>query len=224
MKAYMIMDWNNPISVRYAQYSTKSWEKVKDLVSIEPFQCVTPETLDTSYFPWMELPECRKTKTECSILATYYQLYLLGTFEKFIIMEHDAYLYPHREKIFRQVFKYIDLDIWNVGMAVECHSYSSSVSEQLARLLESNKFMLGPMGLVHQTNYKGEILFVESGHNTGKGYIGLGKNIDRIASGFSDKRFDAPVTQCYNNNWGFTNVNPYTPESHPNMHFFLDKW
>ena len=77
----------------------KSFAPVSDLIEIETYQCYVPDTLPS--FKWNE--NKKRTLTEKSILYTYYELMTrIADGEKFIIMEHDAYLNPDRIDIFRK--------------------------------------------------------------------------------------------------------------------------
>ena len=44
MKAYMIADLNNPISVKYTEIALESWSK-QNILDIEVIQCYTPDTI-----------------------------------------------------------------------------------------------------------------------------------------------------------------------------------
>ena len=45
IQAYMNVDLNNPLAVKYHQLSLKSFECVKDIFNINVLQCITPDTL-----------------------------------------------------------------------------------------------------------------------------------------------------------------------------------
>ena len=45
LTAYMIMDFDNPVSIEYSEKSFESFQHVSDLIRIEPFQCTVPSDL-----------------------------------------------------------------------------------------------------------------------------------------------------------------------------------
>ena len=51
IEAYMGVDLNNPLAVKYNELSLKSFECVSDVLNINVIQCITPDTL----FPHLTL-------------------------------------------------------------------------------------------------------------------------------------------------------------------------
>ena len=49
IRAVMICDYKNPISVAYSKIALKTWEPVKN-VKVERFQCYTPDTINDAPF------------------------------------------------------------------------------------------------------------------------------------------------------------------------------
>lgn len=119
--AYILCDFDNPLSMRYLDLSLKSFEPVKDIVNITPLQCDTPETTpiyhkgykypfseeDRKHLPsWLELDNPDEELRPRHIGGSFYDVPLYGAIaysqlklvkriaegEPIAIMEHDAAL------------------------------------------------------------------------------------------------------------------------------------
>lgn len=239
--AYQIMDMNNPVSVYYSNISKKSFEPVKDLVHIVPFQCTVPSTLPKN-IKWRRCP----TEEYRSIVYTYYRLMqkvMQG--EEFIILEHDAYLIPERENIFRFLYKNLsDYLMWNPGAALECSKYTKPIAEYWIDSFE-NQFRegvretIGAMGLfwwaAKDLNLNLPILW--------PWHAARGKTIKSTTSRDNERKFwiskdwkpseiyeiySSPITQVISKSRGVTNrrrenltLENSAPkkETHPTLHF-----
>ena len=141
MKARMICDFNNELSMKYADYSIKSFEGSG--LEIEKIQCVTPDTIDDQPFTveWEKYirsnkwhgQKREKTITEQACFMSHFREWLLiaETGERHIIMEHDAYL-QHSDKWNHHLHKADNYELWNPGIAMECYT----MSPRLARFIE----------------------------------------------------------------------------------------
>jgi len=216
----MILDFMNPVSRKYADFSVKSFESVSDVLTIEPFQCCTPRNPLGINFN----SEKKRSKTELAILETYYLLFeQLSEGEKFIILEHDAYLRPDREDIFRKHLQEIDeYDVWNPGIAIECHTVKPHVAEQLCVTIydDYNSSHRGAMSLMVTPNNLTKVLYVKDGR-TGESCI---SDTTRKAAKGDGESILAPITQCYDPNLGLTNVGrdvseKYNPINQPQFAF-----
>ena len=64
IRAVMICDYRNPISVAYSKIALKTWEDVRN-VEVERFQCYTPDTINDAPFKinWGRYSSAGKYKT-----------------------------------------------------------------------------------------------------------------------------------------------------------------
>lgn len=126
----MIVDFNSEVSEFYYKKSLESFAIVKDYLDIELVQCITPDTLDPS-LPYLKHPHPR-TPSEQSCQMSHYNLVKksINSNERFIIMEHDAYLYPDKDEVFLQMLEEIEKNpVWNCGIAMECYSVDSKFAK-----------------------------------------------------------------------------------------------
>ena len=228
MKAYQIVDFNNPISVDYFNYSMTSFIPVRDLLEIEQVQCVTPDTLPAS----VKLdPSKKRTKTQEAVLMSHYLLIKrLAEGEEFIIMEHDAFLWPERIDTFKLLLTKIPTTaVWVSGIAVECYTMSHVVAQEYCRLVEtdgSHRYT-GPMTILHHAgNYackkaQTRVMWPLYGE-TGK--VVFARNVNEASAG-KGRMNEAPVTQYVNPKVGVTikrNNRPINKINNPNVHFGYD--
>jgi len=138
-RAVMICDFDNPVSMAYANIAKKTWEPVKD-VEVELWQCYTPETELTAKFsiPWGEWSSASKyrdvkhqiTPTErcCLTSMFHWWKHIADTGENVIILEHDAFVRDPK-KLDMLVEQIPEHDLWCAGIAAEC----ITLSPRLAR-------------------------------------------------------------------------------------------
>ena len=132
IRAIMICDYNNPVSVAYSKIALKTWKDVSN-VEVERFQCYTPDTLDTALFDinWGKYSSAGKyqknrheiTPTEKACLTSMFHWWkhTAETEERVIILEHDSYV-RNPKKMITLVDEMYEKDIWLPGIAMECAS------------------------------------------------------------------------------------------------------
>jgi len=218
-RVLQIRDLNNWKSIKYAEKSLETFAPVSDLIEIETYQCYVPDTLPS--FKWNE--NKKRTLTEKSILYTYYELMTrIADGEKFIIMEHDAYLNPDRIDIFRKWFSDSNLDrfsIWNVGIAIEFHTLSKEIAQTFLKIMESDhtESAKGPMSIIAKSHNRinaGKILFPVAG---GVNLMCVAENTRNADKGIGEI-YNSPVTQMVDRKIGVTIEHPnWSPDV--NIHF-----
>lgn len=226
--AYQIVDFHNPISVQYMEYSRKSFECVKDILTIEPYQCFTPDTQPRN----IDLSWKKRTLTEQACLYTHYSLATrLKHEDRFIIMEHDAYLWPNKQQEFRELLKLLNSVVWVVGIAAECYTMDQEVAKFFCNQVENDRSVnaRGPLGHLfdagnkfcreresslsavwpvswHETNVHNKLCVAKTctEAHLGKGIV-----------------LDAPVTQNVKEDIGVTIKRKKTisRKNNPNVHF-----
>src|SRR6056300_797664 len=230
MKAYMIMDFNNPVSVSYSKMSIESFKCVEDLIEIIPIQCTKPkdlvwidevdqwgvgpmieiEGLKFSFWPHQVIRSGDRdwTKIEKAVVVSHLKLMLKEEQERFIIMEHDAYLTD--EEKFRSDFKRMtNYAIWMPGIAMECYSISNKFKDYMKWFIVEknwNTFAGGPMGYIEKISREWKRLWPKDGR----------KNL------LTDNS-SAPVTQIYSKSLGVT-IDHLLPDKYaeqPNL-FIID--
>lgn len=217
LKARMICDLENPISQHYTKLSIESFSPVSDLVQIEPFQCYTPETMPD--FDWCE--KKGRALTEKAILYSYYTLMKqLAEGEKFIIMEHDAYLRPdYIDLLVKWLPAHDKLTAWNPGIAIEFHTVTKEVAEHFVHLCETdnNHDVRGPMAMISRSCdlVGGDVLYPVTGETNQMCYAqSVGEAHRR-----DGEVWDAPVTQMVDMNIGVTNKRDIYKKPLRNIHF-----
>ena len=74
IEAYMGVDLNNPLAVKYNELSVKSFECVSDVLNINVIQCITPDTL----FPHLTLSKHKdRSPQEIAHIHSTFRLELL---------------------------------------------------------------------------------------------------------------------------------------------------
>lgn len=153
MKAYMLVDFDNPVSVRYSEIAIDSFKPViqRGILDIIPTQCITPKTLPTveNDFNWqkslatIDMKKGRETKpmheTEKAGMCSHWELMRRQRYEdRFFIMEHDAYLLDADD--FEKAYEFMlehDIAYANLGLFMSCYSYNKHSAtwmyEQLIR-------------------------------------------------------------------------------------------
>lgn len=157
IKAKMICDFNNPISVAYSKIALKTWEAVKN-VEVERFQCYTPATINDAPFKinWGKYSSAGKYKTNrheitptekaCLTSMFHWWKHIADTGEQVIILEHDAYV-TNPKKLMALVDEIEGKDLWCVGIAMECVSMSPSFARYCMSKWQTVNEMIdaGPM-------------------------------------------------------------------------------
>lgn len=151
IKAYMQADLNNPLAVRYMEYALKSFDRVSDIFKIEVVQCITPdnflpELMNTCYWPG-------KIKRTLGELGSYHSNYRMmkriSSGERFWVMEHDAFLVPENENVFRKYMsKWMEMDVMLLGTATEIWTVKPHVAKVHCEIVESGT-LKGTMSVMH---------------------------------------------------------------------------
>ena len=162
VKMKMLVDFENPISVKYAHRAIDTWKPLFDLVEIEFHQCVTPthpsfsSTRFCTHKVINNVPDnhhvlrCNfRSFTEIAILETYYQLWQkIVDGEDFIMMEHDAFLRSGHEDTVRKLIENRHEYKYQVmGSAMECWWINRQVAKNLIALADRDfcHQLRGPM-------------------------------------------------------------------------------
>lgn len=232
IEGYMQVDLNNPLAVRYHEVALKSFECVSDIFKINVVQCITPDTL-------LDLPfsdKKRRSPQEKASLCSQYRMHKrIADGENFFIMEHDAYLRPDQEGVFRMIMsKWEQMITLNIGIAMECYTCRRQISSLFCEFVENdqNTSTTGPMGILHTATdqwVKNNKLNVRAVYwpKLGKdNKTGISTNVTR-AHRKPQVVIEAPVTQLIDTNLGTTVTdrpktqvkNIYNLDSHPNFKF-----
>ena len=223
-RAVMICDFDNPVSMAYANIAKKTWDDVSN-VEVELWQCYTPATEFKAPFsiPWGEWSSASKyknvkhkiTPTErCCLTSMFHWWKHIGdTGERVIILEHDAYV-RNPKKVEMLVDQIPQHDMWCIGIAAECITLSPRVARfGMDKWLDKMQLIdAGPMAelftLIHDWgNHCGkqrkriEPKFTTwpTGHTKnllGRNIIKTVKDGKLLNQGKKGLQ-NAPVTQCY---------------------------
>lgn len=175
IKFFQIVIPDNPASMEYAEISRKSYEPVSDLIEIIPFDAITPYHEDfeehQSKYNWQRslmIGDHRKgglqhldkpphSPSERAGMCSHWELMRVrGTVdERFWILEHDSYLHPEHENIFRylvDIAEKRDLHYANIGLFMGCYSYSREFASWSHKLMTHSQFPIngGPYGCVER--------------------------------------------------------------------------
>jgi len=173
MKAYMIADLNNPVSVQYTEIALESWSK-QDILDIEVIQCYTPDTISElePLYNWKPLLHGMQrgkmsSPSERAGDISHWQLIKkrAESRERFYVMEHDSYLLDADE--FKRQFDFTmehGLSYANHGLFMSCYSLSRVAAIYMHDLLVNQAFPLngGPYGCMERlvktylSNHRGD--------------------------------------------------------------------
>jgi len=156
MKARMICDLNNELSMKYAELSKKSFDGSG--IDIEMVQCVTPATIKDQDFTlrWEQYirsnkwagQKRKKTLTEQACMTSHFRewMHIAKTGERHLILEHDAYLL-HPEKLQQIIDGARSHELWNAGIAMEFYTMSPRLANfiKLMYLDGNTRVCAGPM-------------------------------------------------------------------------------
>lgn len=159
IKSYMQVDLTNDLACRYMDYALKSFERVKDIFEIEVVQCITPDTLlpelkdnpNITIDPDTGKPLRNRSPCEiASLHSNYRMIKRMSEGEQFFVLEHDAYLRPDHEDVFRMVMsKWKEMPIILLGTAFEFYTMAPNIAEHWCDVFLRGTH-LGPMGIAHQ--------------------------------------------------------------------------
>ena len=141
MKARMICDLTNEVSVKYSELAIDSFKNTD--LEIERVQCVTPETIIHQDFElkfglntaqkWVG-QEKQISASEQACFASHFREWKLmaETNIRHIIMEHDAFLWEGMEEKFNMMMEYAGkITMWNPGIAMECYTMAPKFAEHM---------------------------------------------------------------------------------------------
>jgi len=228
MKAYQIVDLESPVSLEYSSISRESFLPAIEAGIIEeiiPFQCVTPKTLSQyeHLYDWrpslMKLD--RQTKenhsdTEKAGMCSHWELMKRQgeTEERFLILEHDAFLLPDQLENFKYLINFIlekNVCYANIGLFMACYTFSTHCAGWMYQLLNEQKFWIngGPYGVVERLfrNYTTQYLrkrnyldidptVIHPWHHCDT--LGFGRKVERYFNEYDPKPKESrktPVTQ-----------------------------
>ena len=238
MKAYQIVDLTNPVSVEYHEISKQSFQPAIDEGLIEeiiPVQAITPTAgLDQweDKFNWENSlthidnqdGDGTISPTERSGNISHWLLMQRQSEsdERFLIMEHDAYLLDLTR--FRRCIKFMnrhDMCYANMGLFMSCYSYNKHAAGWMWNELIKNQLPIncGPYGVAERLyknyathylskrNYLGKKWCFMTHMNNCK-HIGFGKTAEEMFAtyNFTPDVSDLviPTTQCIKRSLGIT--------------------
>ena len=236
MKAYMIADLNNPVSVRYTEIALESWSK-QDILDIEVIQCYTPDTISElePLYNWRPLLHgAQKGKmsspSERAGDISHWQLIKqrAESRSRFYVMEHDSYLVDADE--FKRQFDFTmehGLSYANHGLFMSCYSFSRVAAIHMHDLLVNQAFPLngGPYGCVERlvktylTNHREDWkTYTWMCHHPNVQHVNVGQTSEELFQTYNYPAETSPFklasTQVISRSWGITqehrgmNVNP----------------
>lgn len=216
MRAVMICDFDNPISVAYSKIAKQTWRDVN--VDLELWQCYTPKTYDTNPFnlKWSKYSSTGKNRVislteKCCFTSMFYWWHHIATTgEQVIILEHDAYVLDCH-KLNMLIKQIPDHEFWCCGIAAECISISQRYGEFLMNMWLNNNVEVtcGPLGELMRHNVDYGKKYIDTGNlgittactsnrdrTLGSCKVYSHKHVQAIVAGTIGLQ-RAPVTQCY---------------------------
>ena len=147
----MQVDLNNPLAVAYMKHAVKSYEIVSDIFRVNVIQCVTPDTLLEELKDIPNQLTKRSPQELASLHSNYRAAKRMAAGERFWAIEHDAYLRPEHEDIFRMIMsKWLTKkSTLSLGMANEFWTTIPEIADLFCQEIEKGWFK-GPMGLLHR--------------------------------------------------------------------------
>lgn len=167
IKAKMIVDFDNAVSMKYMELSLESFKPLYDILSIEPVQCTTPKTLPIRFEIGEQTPsylqegertyprffggDFEDTPGYQAIMHSHFKLWQeIENEGPFIIMEHDAALID--EKVLRRhLERWLEYDVFMPGACMEFYSLSPRLCELACDFLlnfPNFKRLSGPYGIL----------------------------------------------------------------------------
>lgn len=150
-KAYMQVDFNSSLAMKYCDLALKSFDRVSDILEIEVIQCVTPSTLLPELSDIPNALKKRSPQELASIHSNYHMAKRISQGERFWVLEHDAYLRPQHEDVFRMImskWKTKDSTL-NIGMANEFWTTIPDIAALYCNRIKKG-WPSGPMSLLHK--------------------------------------------------------------------------
>lgn len=234
-KAYQIVNFKDPISVRYFEHSQKSLQPVRDVLDIEPIQCVLPEEVESYNFPFKNTGRySSRSITEKACLLSHYNLVKkLYRGEKFFVLEHDVYLWPERIEIFYYLLENSSrYTIFFPGISNEFYTMTKPAAFSYLNIAVNKNDWYGPLAfsfkVMEELASKPDSFFLWP-VNTLKNHIAQGKIPTDLLTGNDCIIYDSPITQHYNLPVGSTIKNKASKwkvsrEKNPNFYFTEEEW
>jgi hypothetical protein len=188
INAYMICDFNNPISMRYVELSLKSLEPLKDLINVTPVQCTTPETLPIRFeknqkpipfYVQQELGDyvrqrhyggtfCDDMIYNCIMHSHMKYIERIAQGEEIIILEHDAALI--NEESFREMFDtFWGADTFFPGACMEFYGLSQRFAKWMVELMQDFPYVEEQNGYPVDQRYSGPMGIIAHSRDLGFG-------------------------------------------------------
>lgn len=151
IEAYMQVDLNNPLAVAYMKHALKSYEIVSDIFRVNVIQCVTPDTLLEELKDIPNQLKNRSPQELASLHSNYRAAKRMAAGERFWAIEHDAYLRPEHEDVFRMIMsKWLTKKTTlQIGMANEFWTTIPEIAKMFCDEIEKG-WSSGPMSLLHR--------------------------------------------------------------------------
>lgn len=240
IEAYMQVDLNNPLAVSYMRHALKSFDRVSDIFHINVIQCITPSTLLKINF---SETKNRSPQEKAALCSQYRIAKRMANGEKIWMMEHDAYLIPEREEVFRMIMtKYSSMPVCNIGVAMEFYYIRADLAKIFCEYIENDANtsanLKGPMGILHRVadlhcaknkNNRNNVYWPKVGKEN---LTGIAPNVS-LAHKNPKITMPSPITQLIDTTKGTTVIDRdqlqgdklfYKKETHPNFHFIsIDK-
>lgn len=204
MKAYMIVNHDNPVSMKYSEIARESWKPAIDrglLTEIILHQGVTKKTLHKhqSKYKWQnslaridggENNTKPMTRSEIAGMCSHWDLMRKQgeETERFFIMEHDAYLLD--VDVFEECMEFMyehDIAYANLGLYMSCYSYNRHAAGWFYSELTKNRLPIntGPYGVVERLykNYATHYLSKRNYNNQKFQFMHPFANLTKISVG-----------------------------------------
>lgn len=167
IKCKMLVDFDNPLSMEYSEISLRSFEPLDDILDIELVQCFKPDTLPDN---WARMGHWRSFQylnnngiVAEAIFSSHLNLLRSQEDERIIVMEHDAYIYPDRVDILRELLNDIDsYDIWMPGACMEFYSLSTHMIDKVVDFLNNYSTFDSLLGIDAPIGPYGILSFINS--------------------------------------------------------------
>jgi len=188
MKAYIIVDNDNPISVAYAKISRKSYQPAIDngtISEIIDFPAITPnhpefDSIVAKYNFCQSMmngdvnnkqPEDHSPTEKAGMCSHWELMRMQGEDdERFLVLEHDSYLIEEHIDEFCALIDYINFHgtlYANIGLFMGCYTFEQHCAAWQYELLTKGKFPInsGPYGTLERlfktytTNYLSKVNF-----------------------------------------------------------------
>lgn len=171
MKVKQIVMKGDERSEKYAEISRESFKNLIDdeTLEFETFDAITPDHPDfeeiISQYEWrpslalidrLKKPQDHSPTEKAGMCSHWELMRQQGeTEERFLIMEHDTYLWPEHEQEFRNLLGYIkakDICYANIGLFMGCYSFTTHCARWQYELLTKQRFWIngGPYGVLER--------------------------------------------------------------------------